>query len=257
MTKRTTLAEEPRMGSSAMYHVALSKDDVGRIAFLPGDPDRVQRIAAYFKQPREVSSHREYRTWDGTLSGKRVTVTSTGIGGPAMAIAVEELARLGVDTMIRVGTCGSISRDLDVGSLIIADSSVRLDGTTRQYVMDGYPAAATPGVVIALENAAAGIGAKFCTGTIASTDSFYVGQGRKGFNGYLPEKARGLIKGLQDARVLGFEMEASVLFTLGRLYGIRTGAVMAVIANRVTGDFKVDAGVDLAIKTAINAAKSI
>lgn len=234
-----------------MYHVALSEKDVAEIAFLPGDPERVPRIAKYFQDAREVAFHREYRTWGGYLKGKYVICTSTGIGCPSAAIAIEELARLGVKTMIRVGTCGSISEKVDVGSVIIADSAVRLDGTTRQYVMEGYPASATPEVVVALEKAAERLGVNAVTGITASTDSFYVGQGRPGLKGYFPSHAKGLLNDLREAKVLCFEMESSVLFTLGRLYEIRTGAVFGVVANRVNGRFKEDAGVEDAIRVAV------
>jgi uridine phosphorylase len=242
---------EPRDREGRMYHIGLKEKDVGEIAFLPGDPDRVPRIARYFKEAREVFSHREYRTWGGFVDGKYVICTSTGIGSPSAAIAIEELARLGVKTMIRVGTCGSISEYIDVGSVVIADSAVRMDGTTRQYVIEGFPAAATPEVIVALKKSAEKLGVKAFSGVTASTDSFYVGQGRAGFRGYFPSHAREIISDLRSAGVLCFEMESSVLFTLGKIYGIRTGAVFGVVANRISGKFKQDAGVEEAIKVAV------
>jgi uridine phosphorylase len=242
---------EPRDRHGRMYHISLREDDVGEIAFLPGDPERVPRIAKYFKDAREIAFHREYRTWGGYVEGKYVICTSTGIGCPSAAIAIEELARLGVKTIIRVGTCGSISEKVEVGSVIIADSAVRLDGTTKQYVMEGFPASATPEVVIAMKKASEELGVGAFVGTTASTDSFYVGQGRPGFGGYFPSHAEKLISDLRSARVLCFEMESSVIFTLGRIYGMRTGAIFGVVANRVSGNFKKDAGVEKAIKVAI------
>ena len=133
-------------------------------------------------------------------------MVSTGIGGPAAAIAVEELARLGVKVMIRVGTCGAIQPSIKVGSLIIADAAVRMDGTSMQYVHGGYPAAATPEVVLALAEAAASLRKPAAVGVAASTDSFYVGQGRRGFGGYLPSKMAAIVEEMRAARVLCFEM---------------------------------------------------
>lgn len=247
----------PRDESGRLYHIGLRKADVGKVALLPGDPDRVPRIAERFEGAREIASHREFRTFGGRVGGEYVVAVSTGIGGPSTAIAVEELARLGVSTMIRVGTCGSIQPSVKVGSLVVAEAAVRLDGTTRQYAMDGYPAAATPEVVVALREAAASLGRAFASGLTASTDSFYVGQGRPGFGGYLPSGAKDLVKDLRAARVLSFEMEASTLFTLGRLFGVRTGAVLAVLAQRTTNEFAPDAGVDSAIDVAVEAVRRL
>jgi uridine phosphorylase len=144
-----------------------------------------------------------------------------------------------------------------LGSLIIADAAVRLDGTSRQYAVEGYPAAATPEVVLALKDAAAALGKKATVGVAASTDSFYVGQGRPGFGGYFPSKSEPLLKDLQQARVLCFEMESSTLFTLGRIFGLKTGAVFAVVANRVSDKMVADAGTDDAIAVAIEAVKRL
>src|SRR5574340_754605 len=160
---------EPKDDVGRPYHIRLSKKDVGRIAFLPGDPGRVPKIAERFSGARDLGVHREYRAYGGKIGDEKVVAVSTGIGGPAAAIAIEELARLGVELMIRVGTCGAINPGAKVGSLIIADAAVRLDGTTRQYVMDGYPAAATPEVVIALKEAASGLKKDFMSGITAST----------------------------------------------------------------------------------------
>lgn len=251
------MALEPKDSRGRLYHIGLRAGDVGKVALLPGDPDRVPRIAERFEGGRMVSSHREYTTYAGYVDGEYTVAMSTGIGGPSTAIAVEELARLGVRLMIRVGTCGAIDRAARVGSLIVADSAVRLDGTTRQYVMEGYPAAATPEVAVALKDAASSLKVPFLSGVTASTDSFYTGQGRPGYGGYLPSQAKRLIADLRAARVLCFEMEASTLFTLGRLFGVSTGAVFAVLANRTTGEFKPDRGVDDAIDVAVEGVRRL
>jgi uridine phosphorylase len=251
------LATEPRDESGKLYHIGLGRKDVGKVALLPGDPGRVPRIAKRFRDWKQVGSHREYLTYGGYVGDEYVIAMSTGIGGPATAIAVEELARLGVEVMIRVGTCGALRREAGVGSVVIADSAVRLDGTTDQYVMKGYPAAATPEVVLALRDAAASLRKRALVGTTASTDSFYVGQGRAGFGGYFPSHNRSLLDDLRAARVLTFEMESSTLFTLGRIFGLKTGALFAVVANRETDEFRVDAGVDDAIEIAVECVKRL
>lgn len=245
------MALEPKNETGRLYHVNLRREDVGRVAFLPGDPDRVPTIAKHFKRAKLVTSHREYTTWGGYIDGERVMAMSTGMGGPAAAIAIEELARLGVEVMIRIGTCGGIRPEAKLGSVVIADAAVRLDGTTLQYVTAGYPAAATPEVVMSLKDSAETLRKKPLVGITASTDSFYVGQGRKGFNDYFPSHVTSLVRDMQDARVVCFEMEASTLFTLGRIFGLKTGAVFAVVANRVSNDFKVGAGVEDAISVAV------
>lgn len=245
-------AANPKTDTDAMYHIGLKKDEVGSIALLPGDPGRVPRIAKHFDKPRQVASNRGYVTHGGYVDGEYVIAMSGGIGGPANAIAVDELARLGVKTMIRIGTCGAIHGNIGVGSLIIADSAVRLDGTSKQYVMPEFPAAASPEVTVALTDAALRLKKNARVGITASTDSFYVGQGRPGHNGYAPSHSKNIVQDLMDANVLCFEMECSTLFTLGRIYGVRTGSICSVVANRVTGEFDANhKGIDDAIEVAI------
>jgi len=249
------MAEDPKDEAGRPYHVRLARKDVGRIAFLPGDPGRVPLIAKRFDDPHELSSHREYSAYGGRVAGEKVVVVSTGIGGPAAAIAIEELARLGVKVMIRVGTCGSITPDIRVGSVIIADAAVRMDGTSAQYVPLGYPAAASPEVVMSLMESAASRRVRSVTGITASADAFYVGQGRESFGGFLPPDKARIIDELRAARVLCFEMEAATLFTLGRVFGLKTGALFAVVANRATDELRQDAGVDRAIDVAVGAVR--
>lgn len=248
---------EPRDSKGRLYHIQLNEKDVGKVAILPGDPDRVQLIAKRFEDARLVSSHREYTTYGGYLDGKYIIAMSTGIGGPTAGIAVEELARLGVKLMLRVGTCGAIDPRAKVGTLVIAEASVRLDGTTRQYVVEGYPAAATPEVVIALKQSAANLKKSFLSGLAASTDAFYAGQGRPSYRGYFPSKAREVVSDLRAARVLCFEMESSTLFTLGRLFGIETGAILTVLGDNMTHDKMSAKGIDDAIEVAVETIKRL
>ncbi len=249
------VAHEPKDQRGRPYHVRLSKDDVGRIAFLPGDPGRVPAIAERLERAKVLTTNREFTSCSGYVGREKVSVVSTGIGGPSAAIAVEELARLGVQVMVRVGTCGAIDRSVKVGSVIIADAAVRMEGTSWQYVHPGYPAAATPGVVLALQEAAKALGKRAATGIAASTDSFYAGQGRRSFGGYMPAAKADIVEELGAARVLCFEMEAATIFTLGRIFGIKTGAVLAVVGNRVTDEFSHGAGIDSAIQVAVESVK--
>ena len=228
------MAHQPKDEEGRPYHIRLARKDVGRVAFLPGDPGRVPKIAERFQDARDLGSHREYRAFGGRVGGEKVVAVSTGIGGPAAAIAIEELARLGVEVMIRVGTCGAINADAKVGSVIIADAAVRMDGASAQYVPLGYPAAATPGVVMALSEAARSLKKKAVVGITASTDAIYVGQGRESFGGFLPSEKARVVEVMRAARVVCFEMEAATLFTLGRVFGLKTGATFAVVANRAT-----------------------
>jgi len=249
------MAEEPKDDVGRPYHVRLTKKDVGKIAFLPGDPGRVPLIAKRFDDPHELTSHREYSAYGGRVAGEKVVVVSTGIGGPAAAIAIEELARLGVKVMIRVGTCGSIASEIRLGTVIIADAAVRQDGTSAQYVPLGYPAAATPEVVMALKESAATRGVKSAVGITASTDAFYAGQGRESFGGFIPSERVHIVDEFRAAKVLCFEMEAATLFTLGRVFGLKTGALFAVVANRATGELRPDAGVNEAIDVAVGSVR--
>jgi uridine phosphorylase len=251
------LAHEPRDEEGRPYHIRLSRKEVGEVALLPGDPGRVPLIAKKLARAVQLSSNREYTAYSGYAGREKVLAMSTGIGGPSTAIAVEELARLGVKTMIRVGTCGAITPRLKVGSVVIADAAVRMEGTSLQYIMPTYPAAASPGVVLALKDAASRLGVSSQVGISASTDSFYLGQGRVSFGGYFPKGMAHLVDDLRAAKVLCFEMEAATLFTLGRLFGLKTGAVLAVVANRVTDEFTSGAGVDGAIRVAVEATKNL
>ena len=122
------------------YHIQVAPGEVGRYVILPGDPKRCALIAKYFDNPVQIADNREYITITGTLDGKKVSVTSTGIGGPSAAIAIEELVRCGADTFIRVGTCGGMQEDILSGDIVIASGAIRMDGTGREYAPIEYPA---------------------------------------------------------------------------------------------------------------------
>jgi uridine phosphorylase len=247
-------AIQPESSQGIQYHISAKKGEVGRYVFLPGDPDRVPKIAKFWDSAHEVSSRREYRIWSGTVDGTMVSACSTGIGCPAAAIAVEELSRIGADTFIRVGSCGSLIAELECGDLAISTAAVRLDGTSKQYVEASYPAAASHDVVIALIEAAEKLGKKYRVGYTASTDSFYVGQGRPGVEGYLPQGAETLVERLRRQHVVTMEMEASTIFTLSGIYGFRSGCILAVYANRAKNTFEVK-GEEDACRVAVEAVR--
>ncbi|WP_297486930.1 uridine phosphorylase [Thermococcus sp.] len=230
-------AERPQTEEGYQYHIACKPGDVSRYVLLPGDPGRVPKISSLWDEAREIAFHREYRTHTGKYKGVPISVTSTGIGGPSTAIAIEELAAIGADTFIRVGSTGAIQPGMEIGDLIIAKAAVRLEGTSKQYVRVEYPAVADLEVTLALIEAAETLGVPYHIGITASTDSFYLGQGRPGLNNYFPSFARNIIDDLRQANVTNFEMEAATLYTLASIYGLRAGCVCSVFANRVTNEF--------------------
>lgn len=152
------------MAESLQYHIKCRKGDVARYVLLPGDPARVQVIASLWDESHKVAENRQYVTYTGKVSGVDISTTSTGIGSPSAAIAVEELARCGADTFIRVGTCGGYQKDQRIGDIAIASGAVRWEGTTRQYVPIEYPAVSTPEVVMALVEAAEQLGVDYHVG---------------------------------------------------------------------------------------------
>ncbi len=213
-----------------MHHIQMKYGDVGRYVLLPGDPGRSEKIAAYFDNPVFVASNREYVTYNGTLNGERVTVTSTGIGGPSTAIAVEELAMIGADTFIRVGTSGGMQPHTKPGTLAIVTGAIRDEGTTLHYMPPEFPAVADVEVVNALREAAIKLGKPYELGISHSKDSFY-GQHTPG---RMPVADR-LIERWKAWRMGGAicsEMEASTLFILGSYLRKRAGGIMLVAANQ-------------------------
>ena len=238
MVKDTDASEDPNQGFQ--YHVELEEGDVANAVLLPGNPERLDKITPFWDDHEEVAYHREYRTATGTYEGTPISVTSTGIGSPSAAIALEELARVGADTFIRVGSCGALQPEMDVGDLVITSGGVRQEGTSKAYVREEYPAVADQEVVSALVAAAERLGYDYHVGLTMSADSFYTGQGRPGFEGFRAVGSEDLVEELQDANVKNIEMEASALLTIANVYGLRAGAVCSVYANRVTGEFRTE-----------------
>ncbi len=247
-------AEEPELEGGYQYHVRISRKEAERYALLPGDPERVPKISAQWDSFEEVSRHRQYVVHRGKYKGTGLLAVSTGIGAPATAIAVEELARVGVDTFIRVGSTGAIQPEIELGDLVITAAAIRMEGTSDQYILKAYPAFAHYEVLLALIEAAESIGYRYHVGVTATTDSFYTGQGRPGFHSYMQSWHRHILPDLKEAKVLNFEMESSALFVISSLYGLRAGSVHAVFAQRDRDEFGIY-GEEEAIRTANEAVK--
>ena len=240
MTGDTDRHDSEDPNADVQYHLEVGPDDVADTVLLPGNPERLEKIVAHWDDHEIVARHREYRTATGSYEGTPVSVTSTGIGSPSAAIAVEELARVGCETFVRVGSCGAIQPEMDVGDLIITTGAVRQEGTSDEYVREDYPAAADHEVVSALVAAAERLGYDYHTGVTMSAASFYAGQGRPGFDGFEAAGSETLVEDLREANVKNIEMEASAILTLANVYGLRAGAVCTVYANRETGEFRTE-----------------
>jgi uridine phosphorylase len=239
MPRDTVSARRPETAEREQYHIEVKPGEVAETVILPGDPQRVAKISSGWDSFSEVAAHRQYVTHTGLYKGVPISACSTGIGGPGTAIAVEELANVGVRNFIRVGSCATLKEEINIGDLIISTAAVRLDGTSKQYVRPEYPASASYEIVMALVEAADSLGIRYHLGISASTDSFYPGQSRPGYNGFTQSFSEALIDDLQRANVANFEMEAATIFTLANIFGFRSGAVCAVYANRIRDEFAV------------------
>jgi uridine phosphorylase len=212
------------------YHIQVAKGEVGRYVLLPGDPKRCEKIAQYFDAPRLVADNREFTTYTGTLGGVPVSVTSTGIGGPSAAIAVQELVNCGADTFLRVGTCGGMQTDILSGDIVIASSSVRMEGTSREYAPIEYPAVADLDVVNAMVSASAKLGTRYHVGVSQSKDSFYGQHDPESMPvGYeLQNKWQAWLR----MGCLASEMESAAIFIVSQYLRVRAGALFLVMANQ-------------------------
>lgn len=243
------------------FHIKAYAGDLGRYCILPGDPGRCEKIAAYLDEPRHYGCNREYNIYTGKLDGETVSVCSTGIGGPSTAIAVEELAKCGVDTLIRIGTCGGIALKVCADDVVIANGAVRQDGTSREYAPPEFPAVPDTDVLVALRHAAAGLGFRYHTGVVQSKDAFY-GQHSPQSMPTCPELEYKW-EAWKRLGVLASEMEASTLFTVGAARELRTGAVFHVIWNqeRFAAGMDTDAqeahDTDKAIRVAVEAIREL
>ncbi|MFA5447243.1 MAG: uridine phosphorylase [Sphaerochaeta sp.] len=217
-------------GSGVQYHLHTKRGDVGRYVILPGDPKRVAKIAAHLDDAKLIADNREYITYTGTLEGETVSVTSTGIGGPSAAIAMEELVKCGADTFLRIGTCGGIALEVMGGDVVIATSAVRAEGTSREYAPIEYPATANWQIVNACIAAADQLSLRSHVGVVQCKDSFY-GQHDPAI---MPVSYDLLNKWEAYKRlgVLASEMESAALFVVASHLGVRCGSAFSVVGNQ-------------------------
>jgi uridine phosphorylase len=216
------------------YHIQLKQGDVSDFVILPGDPGRVEFIAEHFDSAKLVADNREYKTMTGTYKGRPVTVTSTGIGCPSTAIAVEELANVGVNTFVRLGTSGAMQEHTRIGDKVIATGAVRYEGTSVQYMPIEFPAVASHDMVSALISSAKSSNLSHHVGVVQSKDSFYGQHNPEGMPiaAELLQKWDAWVKG----GVLCSEMEAATLFVVGSYRKLRTGAVLLVAGDQARGE---------------------
>lgn len=227
MTNTISLDKSHETFGKPQYHIHVRPGEVGKYVLLPGDPDRVLRIAKHLENAKEIAFHREHRTSTGTYKGITISATSTGMGCPSTAIAVEELANVGVTHFIRVGSTGALQKGMNIGDIVVSTGAMRMDGTSRYYAHEGFPAIADHFLTKALFEAALekqkGREYRLFLGMNASSDAFY---------GETPE----LLQMLSDHRALNVEMEASAIYTIANMRGLKAGMVCAVSGNLVTND---------------------
>lgn len=239
------------------YHIGLKEGDVGKYVILPGDPKRCEKIAQYFDNPQKVGDNREYVTYTGYIDSEKVSVCSTGIGGPSAAIAMEELAKIGAKIFIRVGTCGGMDINVKGGDIVIATGAIRAEGTSKEYAPIEFPAVANLDVVNALVKASENLEYSFHAGVVQCKDSFY-GQ-------HSPEKMpvsyelQNKWEAWKRLGCLASEMESAALFVVASYLKVKIGSVFLVVANQEREKLGMDNPVvhdtDKAIKTAIEAIK--
>ena len=241
------------------YHIKVNEDMIGQYVIMPGDPKRCKAIAAYLEDAELVADSREFVTYTGYLDGEKVSVTSTGIGGPSAAIAMQELVHAGAHAFIRVGTCGGMQTEIVGGDVVIATGAVRMEGTSREYAPIEYPAVADIDVVNALRESAGALGVTAHTGVVQSKDSFY-GQHSPGI---MPVGYE-LMNKWEAWKKMGCkasEMESAALLIVGAFLRVRVGACFLVVANQE----RAAAGLpnpevhdtDKAIRVAIEAVKKL
>ena len=241
------------------YHIQVAKGEVGRYVILPGDPNRCKKIAQYFDDPVLVADNREYVTYTGTLDGVKVSVTSTGIGGPSASIAMEELYRCGADTFVRIGTCGGMQPEVKSGDIVVATGAIRMEGTSKEYAPIEFPAVANLEVINALVEGAKKEGCEFHTGVVQCKDAFY-GQ-------HEPEtkpvsyELMNKWEAWKRMGCLASEMESAAIFIVGSTLRVRTGTVLLVMANQERAKQGLSNPVvhdtDAPIRTAIEAIRAL
>jgi uridine phosphorylase len=257
-------ASEPP-ADGALYHIGFGREDLAEgtsIALLSGDPGRSELIATeHLRDGRPLSRHRGLDAFAARLPGGAPVVCATsGMGAPSTSIVVNELVQVGIGTIIRVGTSGSIQEHVPIGAVVIGSGALTNQGAARDIAPAQFPAVADPFLTVALAEAAAALGVDHHVGVMASVDTFYEGQERtqSSANPHLIRRLRGMIDEYHDLGILNFEMEAGTLFTMGAVYGFHAGAVVGIVAQRGEAEepdqSAMGAAVDNAIRVAIAAA---
>lgn len=242
-------------GSGKQYHTGVGPEDIGEYVIMPGDPKRCAKIAEHFENAKLVADVREYVTYTGTLDGVKVSVTSTGIGGPSASIAIDELAKCGAKTFIRVGTCGGMQEDILGGDIVIATGAIRMEGTSREFAPIEFPAVPNLDVTNALVQAAKNLGVRNHAGVVQCKDSF--------FGQHEPEimpvsyELQNKWEAWLRLGCLASEMESAALFVAGSFLRVRVGSCFLVVANQERAkkglENKQAHDTELAIKTAVEA----
>ena len=241
------------------YHIGLKEGDVGEYVILPGDPKRCEKIAKYFDDAKLVADRREFTTYTGYLNGVKVSVTSTGIGGPSASIAMEELVKVGAKYFIRVGTCGGMDLDVKSGDLVIATGAIRMEGTSKEYAPIEFPAVANYDIVTALINSAKKLDLPYHVGVVECKDSFYGPHSPElmPVNYELQNKWNAWLK----LGCLASEMESAALFIVASYLKVKVGSIFLVVANQEREKRGLENPVahdtELAIKTAVEAIKNL
>ena len=246
-------------GSGKQYHTGVGPEDIGKYVIMPGDPKRCAKIAEFFDDAKLVADSREYVTYTGTLDGVKVSVTSTGIGGPLAAIAIDELSKCGAHTFVRIGTCGGMQEDVMGGDVVIATGAVRMEGTSREFAPIEYPAVANLDVTNALVAAAKSLNIRHHVGVVQCKDSF--------FGQHEPEvmpvsyELENKWQAWLRMGCLASEMESAALFIAGQFLRVRVGSCFLVVANQERAKMGLTNtqvhDTELAIKTAVEAVRNL
>jgi uridine phosphorylase len=249
--------------ADVQYHVHVGAGDVGRYVLLPGDPGRCEPIAALFESPKHIAHHREYNTFTGLIDGEKVSVTSTGIGGPSSAIAMEELARVGADTFVRVGQSGAMQEWISPGDLGVITAAIRDEGTSRNYLPIEFPAVADRDVTSALLEGAKRVGATVHLGIAASKDSFYTQQGQTPRSGSVPvaNYLRDRWLAWMAGGAIASEMEAATQFIVASVLGKRAGAILLIGGHAdmrpMTSEEEARCSLDLLLRASIEGVREL
>ena len=246
-------------GSGKQYHTGVGPEDIGKYVIMPGDPKRCAKIAEFFDDAKLVADSIEYVTYTGTLDGVKVSVTSTGIGGPSAAIAIDELSKCGAHTFVRIGTCGGMQEDVMGGDVVIATGAVRMEGTSREFAPIEYPAVANLDVTNALVAAAKSLNIRHHVGVVQCKDSF--------FGQHEPEvmpvsyELENKWQAWLRMGCLASEMESAALFIAGQFLRVRVGSCFLVVANQERAKMGLTNtqvhDTELAIKTAVEAVRNL